>query len=106
MLVPNIPSGAVVQVSRRVTRNIQVDPDEDLIHKLPIGKTYMDEVTEVISMPVFDSKAAAANVHAERMEPTIAPVVVEQLKAFVTEIAQMYNSNPFHNFEVKCTMNM
>ena len=91
-------------MSRRETRKIQVDTDNDLVHKLPAGKTCMDEVTEIISMPIFDSKAAAVNAGVERMKTVLAPVVVEQLKAFVTEIALMYNSNPFHNFEVKWMM--
>jgi class 3 adenylate cyclase len=57
----------------------------------------LDEVQEIIALPEFDR-----SVSRKRQDPdtvVISPAVMEQLKMFVTWIASMYRSNPFHNFD-------
>jgi len=60
-------------------------------------KMVLDEVREVIHLPKFTSKAAGVSVKAEGI--TLPPEVVTQLRDYVTDIAAMYNDNPFHSFE-------
>jgi class 3 adenylate cyclase len=58
----------------------------------------IEEVQEIIELPEFDcttdNKATvdAANI-------VIPPIVVKQLKVYVTWVASMYRHNPFHNFD-------
>jgi len=59
--------------------------------------TVLEEVTEVIKLPSFNSKAFRSNIDPDSID--LGPVVHEQLKRFVTIIAAMYRNNPFHNFE-------
>jgi class 3 adenylate cyclase len=57
----------------------------------------LDEVQEIITLPEFDRSVSRKRQDPDTVE--ISPVVVEQLKMFVTWIASMYRSNPFHNFD-------
>ncbi|CAB9519134.1 Receptor-type guanylate cyclase gcy [Seminavis robusta] len=63
----------------------------------------MDEVVEAIKLPDFDDNAVTEEdlsfVH-------IPEVVVDQLRAHVTAIAESYQDNPFHNFEHACHVTM
>lgn len=56
----------------------------------------VEEVKEVIHLP---QKAVGALNEAMVDSITLPPEVVEQLYAFVTSIAALYNANPFHSFE-------
>ena len=62
-----------------------------------VGSTVLDEVLEVIELPAFD--------HRLEQDPTgtskvvLSTPVTTQLREFVSIIATMYRSNPFHNFE-------
>ena len=61
------------------------------------GSTARDEITEVIKLPEFDARA-----HQNKIDPrsiVLDPAVISQLRDYVTTIASMYHSNPFHNFE-------
>jgi 3'5'-cyclic nucleotide phosphodiesterase len=57
----------------------------------------LDEVSEVIQLPKFNSKIARAVDQINDIEPP--SDVKEQLYEFVSTIAGMYHDNPFHNFE-------
>ena len=61
---------------------------------LDLGKTPLEEVREIISLPEFDEKAASEQKKLDEVE--IPRVVVEQLHFLVSKIALMYNNNPFH----------
>ena len=69
------------------------------------GRVALEEVEEVIKLPVYDTNnyehfAEAA----ESVE--LGEEIMSELREFVTAIAQMYNSNPFHNFEQCVSKNM
>jgi class 3 adenylate cyclase len=57
----------------------------------------LDEVQEIITLPEFDRSASRNRQDPDTVE--ISPVVMEQLKMYVTWIASMYRANPFHNFD-------
>ena len=61
------------------------------------GKSPIDEVQEIITLPEFDSKADHQNIDVAGI--FISLVVLDQLKAYVTWVASMYKANPFHNFD-------
>ena len=61
---------------------------------LDLGKTPLEEVREIISLPEFDEKAARQQKDPDEVE--IPQDVVEQLHLLVSKIACMYNNNPFH----------
>jgi hypothetical protein len=58
------------------------------------GQTVLDEMKEIITLPRKANKY--------QQDPNLVPIsqdVVDQLTAFVTDVARMYRDNPFHNFE-------
>ena len=60
------------------------------------GKTPYEEVIEAIALPKFDT----INSHfRDSNSVELGTDVVPQLRAFVTQIANLYRDNPFHNFE-------
>ena len=59
------------------------------------GKTVLDEVTEIISLPPFSESKGTPHLAVLDQE------VVDQLQNFVTAVALLYRTNPFHNFEVR-----
>uniref|UniRef100_A0A7S3L1M8 Phosphodiesterase n=1 Tax=Amphora coffeiformis TaxID=265554 RepID=A0A7S3L1M8_9STRA len=61
------------------------------------GRTVLDEVAEVIRLPTFDARSFKGHVDPASIE--LDSRVMSQLKRYVTIIAAMYRSNPFHNFE-------
>ena len=56
----------------------------------------LDEVVDIIQLPKFNAKAATSEV--ESRSTDLDPVVVSQLRDFVSTIATSYRKNPFHNF--------
>ena len=62
-----------------------------------IGTAPIDEVQEIITLPEFENTAYQQI--DDIGDVVISPVVLEQLKAYVTWEASMYKSNPFHNFD-------
>lgn len=57
----------------------------------------LDEVKEIITLPVFDSNAAKnQRNHSDSVVPDEA---LDQIRDYVTCIASMYRRNPFHNFD-------
>ena len=57
--------------------------------------TVLDEFTEIITLPKFDSKQNTVNPDSIDLEPA----VEQQMYKFVSFIARSYHNNPFHNFE-------
>ena len=74
-------------------------PERPVVYKVPDNKITLDEVAEVICLPKFDAKAAAAQGPEQSRE--ISPKAVQQLHDYVSTIASMYCDNPFHNCESK-----
>ena len=54
----------------------------------------LEEVREIITLPEFDSLCGDGD--PEKVQ--IPKQIIQQLHLLVSEIAQMYNDNPFHNF--------
>jgi 3'5'-cyclic nucleotide phosphodiesterase len=68
-----------------------------------VGKTFLDETVEVITLPDFDAKVLEKDV------TTICKLSDEtkkQLRKYVNIVASLYNNNPFHNFEHACHVTM
>jgi hypothetical protein len=61
------------------------------------GKTFLEEVKEIVVLPEFDSKAHRQERDSESI--VLPQAAVEQLREYVARIATMYRNNPFHNFE-------
>lgn len=59
-----------------------------------------DEVKEIISLPEFKE----ARKQRDPDDVKVPDAVVEQLRDYVSNIAALYNENPFHNFEHVCTI--
>jgi len=57
----------------------------------------LEEVREIIHLPIFDVKAAKDQ--DDEDDVRLPPEVVDQMHLYVSNIAQTYNDNPFHNFE-------
>ena len=60
------------------------------------GITRVDEMDDVISMPVFDVRVAEVETDPDSID--LGPVVMSQLHSYIGKIATMYRDNPFHNF--------
>ena len=61
------------------------------------GKSPIDEVQEIITLPEFDTTIDQERVNVADI--VIPPVAIAQLKAYVTWVSSMYQGNPFHNFD-------
>jgi hypothetical protein len=77
---------------RRAQRNVV----EDIEAPESTEKSVLEEVTETITLPSFDPRAAT---HVNPDSVRVSSRVVEQLRDYVSAIASMYRDNPFHNFE-------
>lgn len=58
----------------------------------------LNEVKEIIALPVFDPVAFKNERDATKIE--LGPTIKAELRDYVSGIASMYRDNPFHNFEV------
>lgn len=67
------------------------------LHHAESGKTAIDEVKEIITLPKFDGKVAMRQEDPDSI--TLPTEVIDQLYDYVSNIAAIYNENPFHNFE-------
>lgn len=84
-------------VARREAKGATTLIPHSLKYKQRKGRTVLDEMAEVISLPGFDAKAARKQKDASLIY--LGEDVEMQLHAYVTNIAYMYRDNPFHNFE-------
>lgn len=82
-------------VARRKVTTREAKPLDDfaLLERQP-ESTVIDEVTEIIRLPEFDPHAA--QYYGDADDVTIGEDVVAELLDYVTNIAIMYNENPFH----------
>jgi hypothetical protein len=62
------------------------------------GKSILDEVQEIITLPHFD-KNDAEDVLEDKDAVELGDEVMAQLREYVSTIASLYRDNPFHNFE-------
>jgi hypothetical protein len=83
-------------VARRLSRQAQADASQvDESQFLETGHLVIDEVKEVITLPRYE----AISRHFDPESVVLEDAVVEQLHAFVSNVAGMYHANAFHNFE-------
>jgi hypothetical protein len=61
------------------------------------GLIPLDEVKAIITLPAFDRKTVGRQLDVDLVE--IPAVVLDQLKEYVKQIADMYRGNAFHNFD-------
>jgi 3'5'-cyclic nucleotide phosphodiesterase/Adenylate and Guanylate cyclase catalytic domain len=86
----------LICASRRKNILAKLPSFDEAIHKND-STTVLDEVQEVIRLPRFDAKSVKNLRNSEKIE---LPVGVEdELRDYVTMIAELYRRNPFHNFE-------
>lgn len=97
-----------ILVHRKASQKSGSKPSQpsDLAISLPPSRAcdtnmLVDEVKEVIELPNFDSRMLAE----DPAEVEIDKVVIDQLYDFVTNIALLYQTNPFHSFEVSTLTN-
>ncbi|CAB9509228.1 Receptor-type guanylate cyclase gcy [Seminavis robusta] len=57
----------------------------------------LDEVKDILALPQFDAKIFKNSIDPDSV--SISPRVHQQLKLYVTKIAELYRPNSFHNFE-------
>jgi class 3 adenylate cyclase len=80
-----------------IARRKDVLTSEESVRHMSFSKlttTPLDEVQEIIRMPVFKRGTGA-----EFKEEDLSDAVLVQLREYVSAIASMYRNNPFHNFE-------
>ena len=99
------------QILARRTAEKQVHPnapndslDKNLEWTQQPGKICLDEVKEIIWLPEFDADAARNQDDPLMVE--LDDAVVNQLRAFITSIANLYRNNNFHSFEHACHVTM
>ena len=56
----------------------------------------IDEVQDIISLPHFDQKTFSKNINPDSVE--VPETVMAEVELLVGRIADLYQSNPFHNF--------
>lgn len=81
-----------VPVSSRILQS----PYESTADLSTNGKTILDEVQEIITLPTYPISESTREPDSVRLGSK----VEHELKDYVTAIASMYRDNPFHNFEV------
>ncbi|GKZ01341.1 hypothetical protein MPSEU_001085100 [Mayamaea pseudoterrestris] len=84
------------RIATPMTKPADFQMPEDLIG--------INEVVEAILLPHYDAKKEA--IEGDWHEIEIEPVVMGQLREYVSIIASMYRENPFHNFEHACHVTM
>jgi class 3 adenylate cyclase len=86
------PIETVYEISTRSTREANCNEESLIVRRVPI-----DEVVEVLNLPetTWDRQLSQHISSGAYLDAK----VIQQLKKFISEIASMYNSNPFHNFE-------
>lgn len=80
--------------SRHLEMGYTEKPSDRPGFELEKGRTFLDEVREVIDLP---NKKGTTNDQSENDEEIPSEVRAE-LKELVREIAMLYENNPFHNF--------
>jgi class 3 adenylate cyclase len=65
--------------------------------KLRKDTLVIEEVEEIVTLPVFDANAAKNQMDTDSVD--LGEAVIAQLRDYVATISVMYQDNPFHNFE-------
>jgi Adenylate and Guanylate cyclase catalytic domain len=74
-----------------------LDEKKFLLDQKEAGKTVIDEVREIVSLPGYRSRSV---IDGEDAESVVIPGhVARQLRDYITNVAALYSANPFHNFE-------
>jgi class 3 adenylate cyclase len=88
-------------VALREASGIEATPEAELktleSAKLRSENAVIEEVREIVSLPVFNAETAKNMKDPELVD--LGDNVIAQLTQYVTLISTMYRSNPFHNFE-------
>lgn len=61
------------------------------------GSTVLDEVQEIIALPGYNAERQTSLIDPEDID--LGEHVEQQLHQYVSTVASLYRSNPFHNFE-------
>ena len=69
-------------------------PLEKKVAANPDNLMALDEVVEIVNLPNFNATA-----HVGKEPVDLSPRIYSQLREYITQIASMYQENPFHNFE-------
>jgi 3'5'-cyclic nucleotide phosphodiesterase len=76
-----------------------------LTYTLPAEMTYLDEFKEVIRMTTVASVCSSSKESTEDLED-LDDSLVHDLREYISILASMYRTNPFHNFEHACHVTM
>lgn len=83
-----------VVASRTDKAGSSIDPKRKSLVHSEQKSVFVDDVQETISIPEFDGRGST---HTKKV--SLDPVVVEQLREYVSTIACWYRNNSFHSFE-------
>ena len=84
-------------IARRQAVGLDAIPAEEVLLDRPEGQNVLEEVQEIITLPMFDATAAKKQEDPEKMD--LDSRVREQLHDYVSILFTMYRDNPFHNAE-------
>jgi hypothetical protein len=84
------------------------DPYHDrLVYNPPDGVICLDEIQESITMPTYDARTISVMNDRDYVDSIkLCDGMMNDLREYVTLIANSYNDNPFHNFEHACHVTM
>ena len=94
-LLEKVVANRAATKKQQVSSPLQILQCEDGIRDSTGDQIVIDEMVQVLDLPEFDAKKAAAF----EQSPTLDPKVRAQLHDFVAAIANTYRDVPFHNFE-------
>ena len=79
-------------------------PIDERLEYTPLpGIICLDEVEDCLTMPAYDARTISVMNDREYVESVyMSPKIMDDIRAYVTLIANSYNDNPFHNFEHAC----
>ena len=79
-------------------------PIDERLEYTPLpGIICLDEVEDCLTMPAYDARTISVMNDREYVESVyMSPKIMDDLRGYVTLIANSYNDNPFHNFEHAC----
>lgn len=87
-------------VNRRAITPSLIAASEGIFPKKEVGTKVIDEFVEVVSLIKYKCDDDRTDGTGHHMEHDVSPLVLKQLREYVTSVCIMYNSrNAFHNFE-------
>ena len=97
LLKPVVARRNAVQADAKGRRSNKQKNTDLRIHREKTQTRPLDEVEEVIRLPVFDQEMVQRE--ADPNSIALEPRVIAQLRQYVTVISNLYHDNAFHNFE-------